>query len=256
MTDADRVEFLPVGFRLPRPDEQAHYLRITAAGGDASLLKLLGPDDTFTFGCKRCGHCCEARVPSAELLLPSEVKPLRLLARAKGLPPPMALPTRDGIRHTPPAKLGRSCDWLVYPLGRSGPSLCAVQESKPALCRLSPLGVMVDHPRRVVILVMAKDRRRRLQCSGMQGGRRYSIARWAEETDLAGFVAMAQWDWEAYQASLVPPEPFADGSLLQGGDQRPPDRAVNMPSFTVKTIPWPLRLWRAFLNLFRGRKES
>lgn len=255
MMEADRVEFLPEGFRLPRVDEEAYYLRAAAGAGDPSLLSLLHRDDTFIFGCKRCGHCCEARVPSAELLLPFEVEPLRVLAEAKRLPPPEPIETREGIRHSPPAKLARSCDWLRYPKGRSGAAECAVQERKPALCRLAPVAVMVDHPKRVVALLMAKNRRTQLTCFGMQGGPRYSVERWAEETDVAGFVEMAQRDWEDYQATLLAPAPAPEAGpeipVFAIGESA--GSAFDKPSLKARAI----RLCRAFLAIFcRRRKES
>ena len=102
----------------------------------------LGMEDTFKFGCKQCGACCRKR--SAPIAITSV--DLYNIAKATGLHPMDALIEFTECLPGPESKLpvlylkermDGSCKLL-----RNGK--CSVQQDKPVVCRVFPLGRLSD----------------------------------------------------------------------------------------------------------------
>lgn len=154
-------------------------------------LRPVGLDDTVRFACLRCGHCCHGRAP--ERLWGGEGERLAAYARQHGLAPPAVRPGGLYV----PAESGGACRWL----GRAnGQAVCGVHAVKPHLCRLAPIGVIIDHGRKVVA-VAAKSRLRPRtydvqECLGIEaGGSVIKVADWLIRQRLGAAIADADLDW-------------------------------------------------------------
>ena len=98
----------------------------------------LGPDDTFTFSCDRCGRCCREREDI--LLNPAD---LFRIAKFLGLTPKevtagycesyIGPDSRIPILRLKPKPYRNTCPFL-------GPHGCKIHEAKPTVCALFPLG--------------------------------------------------------------------------------------------------------------------
>lgn len=109
---------------------------------DSIYNNIIGPDDTFEFGCKQCGNCCRTRADPIMLtgydlfniakatnltLIEAMVKYTECISGADSRLPVVILTER----------LDGSCKLL-----RKGK--CMIQQDKPLVCRLYPLGRLFD----------------------------------------------------------------------------------------------------------------
>lgn len=134
---------------------------------------LVGPEDTFTFGCKMCGNCCRKR---SEAIVITGYD-LYNIAKANNMEATEALIKftdcyRGTDSHLPviclKERLDGSCSLL-----RKGK--CTVQKDKPVVCRLYPLGRFFD----------GKEHRyfKQKACTG--NGETIKVKDWLEEFGIA-----------------------------------------------------------------------
>lgn len=102
----------------------------------------LGPDDTFEFGCDRCGKCCRNR--NDILLNPIDV--YRMAKYLKITPKELVgtyceryqgETSRIVVVHLLPKEYRKTCPFL----GKDG---CSIHEAKPTVCAIYPLGRAVN----------------------------------------------------------------------------------------------------------------
>ena len=145
----------------------------------ANALK--GRDDTFRFECKMCGKCCRRR---EKPIIINGADTFRM-AKALGVPVEKAI-----LEHTK-AHLGDATHALVITLKERLDGSCSllrkghcmIQDAKPAVCALFPLGRMMDMRSGEIIYFNNQD-----SCIGGSTEKVWTLGEWlymfhAEETE-------------------------------------------------------------------------
>lgn len=164
--------------------EQSDYTRLESQVGE--IDRFLGPGDKFRFSCDRSGTCCENRVDNPILLSPYDAH--RLEQR-------LDLGTSDFIdlyaerfagaeSHLPGLALGfvgsdgsgNKCPFLE----ESG---CGVYQARPLVCRLYPVGRIVDRDLRSYFFLAKTP-----EHCGAGCGRERSIETWLKETEVKDYL--------------------------------------------------------------------
>lgn len=134
----------------------------------------LKPSDTFSFLCKMCGKCCRNR---KEPILVTGVDVFRI---AKELKMPTAQVMLEKTRgyvgdqsKLPVAVLKERLDGSCSLL-RNGK--CMVQQNKPTVCALYPLGRMYNSQTKEYSYFTQSS-----YCQGHQGGKEWTLAEWLNE---------------------------------------------------------------------------
>ena len=187
-------ELLPDGFRLATAEE---CYQLHAAAWDIPLsymrthIRPLGWDSRFRFECIQCGHCCMARHRQGEEISNAEAERIGNYAIRRELLTPIPhqvgykLPLRnlDAIYY-PYYYPYETCGWLE--MSPTGQAICLVHEVKPAICRLAPVGGIIDHKGLVVALALLTHRDE--ICPGMHIPSPHVLGEWAAEHGLRTWV--------------------------------------------------------------------
>lgn len=164
-------------------------------GSDAPpLFRAVGLDDTFEFECKMTGNCCRGRsLASNTIFGDTQVIPIRKFCEASGKPiagidgktlwldglDPMQRQTRVavipkidnaiGVAYVGPH--GKDCQFLDG-------NLCGIHPVKPVICRLAPIGIVIEHGSWGGWINLSFHEFKKIECRECMTGPRRTVRDW------------------------------------------------------------------------------
>jgi Fe-S-cluster containining protein len=143
------------------------------------MVQSVEATDSLRFACQRCGHCCSRRPLYGERLSGEEATILNLHCLRHEIEMPVEW--RPGQFRVPVME-DNSCAWMAR---RHGTAKCLVYEVRPMMCRITPIGALMDPKEKLIALAVRPKQRPRTydvrECLGMEfGGPRTTVEKWLE----------------------------------------------------------------------------
>ncbi len=163
----------------------------------SGILRFLGPEDTFKFKCDRRGHCCQNRTSDPVVLSPYDA--FRLQTR-------LGLSSDEFARSYADKILGSESELPFMILRTMNPQShpgrcilhndkgCTVYHYRPLVCRLFPLGRVIDRDMNSYFFIPEFP-----DYCGLGRGGEYTVEEWLKQVD-----AYPGLDWnERYHCLLM-----------------------------------------------------